>query len=138
MGALCSFVVDIKTEGAQHLCCGVAGMIRKLFGLIVFLVLLGTALASAQTIYGSAYSETLGGGVPGPSFLYSISPTTGAATLIGPIGFPGAGSLGLAPNGTLYGVANVASGAGTAELVTINTTTGAGTLVGDTGVAERF
>ena len=113
-------------------------MSRKLFGLTVLLVLLGTSAASAQTIYGSAYSETFGGGVPGPSFLYSISATTGAATLIGPIGFPGVGSLATAPNGTLYGVANVASGAGTAVLITINTTTGAGTLVGDTGVSDRF
>src|SRR5262249_55018990 len=112
-----------RVEADQHLCRGGACMIRKLVGLTVFLVLLGTSLALAQTIYGSAYTEVFGGGVPGPSFLYSISPSTGAATLIGPIGFPGVGSLALAPNGVLYGVANVASSTGRAELVTINTTT---------------
>src|SRR5262245_22524449 len=102
-----------REEADQYLCRGGVCMSRKLFSLTVLLVFLGTSGASAQTIYGSAFSGNFGGGVPGPSFLYAISPTTGAATLIGPIGFPGVGSLAIAPNGVLYGIADLASGAGT-------------------------
>jgi len=109
-------------------------MLRKLAGLTVLIVLLGAWAASAQTIYGSAHN-----GANGQSTLYLISPTTGAATPIGPIGFLQVGALALAPNGTLYGITSTASGGrGTAQLLTINTATGAGTVVGDTGVTLNF
>ncbi len=45
-------------------------------------VAIGVAHAGAVVLYGSAYS-----GPTGPATLHSISPTTGAATAIGPIGF---------------------------------------------------
>jgi len=100
---------------------------RKLGGLTVLVGLLGAWAASAQAIYGTAYSHP--GGLE--TTLYSISPTTGAATPIGAVGFPQVGSLAFAPNGTLYGIANSNSGErGAAQLLTIDTTTGAGTLVG--------
>ena len=105
-------------------------MLGKLCGLTVLLVLLGAWAALAQTIYGSAYPAP--GGV---ATLYTISPTTGAATPIGSIGFPQVGSLAFAANGTLYGVGFLG---GTSVLLTINTTTGAGSLVGSTGIADFF
>jgi len=109
-------------------------MRRKLAGLTVLVVLLGAWAASAQTIYGSAHI-----GANGQSTLYLISPTTGAATPIGPIGFQQVGALAFAPNGTLYGITSTASGGrGTARLLTIDTTTGAGTVAGDTGVTFNF
>ena len=121
-----------KVDAAQHLCREGACVIRKLCGLTILLVLLGAGAASAQTIYGSAYS-----GSGGLATLYLISPTTGAATLIVPIGpsFPQVGALAFGPDGKLYGVGFTGE---TSVLLTINTTTGAGTLVGDTGISDHF
>jgi hypothetical protein len=61
--------------------------------------------------------------------LYSINPSTGAATLIGPTGFAlGFGSWrGLSTNASVLFFANAAN------LYTLNTTTGAPTLVGNMG-----
>ena len=70
-------------------------------------------------------------GPTGPATLYHISPTTGAATAIGPIGFARVGSLDFSPiAGKLYGVG---SNGGSAVLITINPSTGAGTQVGPLG-----
>ncbi|MFZ3321820.1 MAG: hypothetical protein WA190_05560 [Usitatibacter sp.] len=79
---------------------------------------------AAVTIYGSAY---VGGG--GASTLYSINPSTGAATVIGPIGFPQVGAMDLSPSGVLFGMSP-------GTLITINRTTGVGTAVGPTGLGS--
>jgi hypothetical protein len=88
-------------------------------------VLLATASAT-PIIYGSAYAGPTGG-----STLYTISPTTGVATPIGPIGFERVGAIDFGPNGVLYGL-----GSRTTDpkvvLLTINTTTGVGTVIGPT------
>jgi hypothetical protein len=89
--------------------------------------LAGPAIA-ASTIYGSAYSHP-----GGAATLYSISPTTGVATPIGPIGFFGVGALDFAPNGTLYGIGLDSSN--NEVLLTVNPMTGAGTLVGPLGTS---
>ena len=82
--------------------------------------------SAAPILYGST------SGV-GPSTLYNISPTTGAATAIGPTGFKLIGSLAVAPGGALYGVG---VDAGESEvLLKINTATGAATAVGPLGLA---
>jgi hypothetical protein len=85
-------------------------------------------LVDFSTLYGAAFT-----GPTGPASLYEIDPATGAATLIGPIGFWRVGAMDVASDGTLYAVGrdpvtrrNV--------LLTIDRQTGAGTKVGPTGV----
>lgn len=56
--------------------------------------------------------------------LYTISPATGAATLLGPIGFVNVYALGFSQTGKLYGIAD-----DTDEFIGLNTTTGAGNLI---------
>ena len=56
--------------------------------------------------------------------LFTINPTTGAATFVGTIGFNAVYALGFSRNGTLYGISNTSS-----DLITINTATGVGSLV---------
>jgi hypothetical protein len=109
------------------------GRLRAALGMAVFASLLvGAASAmAASIIYGSAYK-----GSTGPATLYTISPTTGVATPIGPIGFSQVGSLDFCPNGVLYGIGMDASGKN--NLLTINTATGAGTSVGLLGVNSTF
>src|SRR5438477_2670078 len=85
--------------------------------------------SAAPILYGSTSGF-------GPSTLYNISPTTGAATAIGPTGFKLIGSLAVAPGGALYGVG---VDAGESEvLLTINPTTGAATAVGPLGPVGHF
>jgi hypothetical protein len=89
--------------------------------------LLTAASASAAPLL---YGVTAG---VGPSTLYNISPTTGAATAIGQTGFILVGSLSFAPSGALYGVG---VDAGNSEvLLQINPATGAATAVGPLGLA---
>src|SRR5687767_3827611 len=84
------------------------------------------ANAGAVVLYGSAYS-----GPTGQATLYSISPTTGGATAIGPIGFARVGSLDFSPiDGRLYGVGFNGTNV---VLITIDPSTGAGTQVGPLG-----
>jgi hypothetical protein len=80
------------------------------------------------------FGTNQGGG--GPSNLYSINPTTGAATLVGATGFNEVSAIAFDGSGTLYGVGHI--GAGLPLLITINTTTGAGTQVGATGLVFNF
>lgn len=98
------------------------------------LLFLAAPAFAAPTIYGSAWVHPSGGGssATAPATLYSISPTTGAATPIGLIGFNNVGALAFDGNGVLYGISS--SGASDV-LITINTSTGVGTLVGSTGLA---
>jgi hypothetical protein len=105
-----------------------------LIGKTVILALvswLGTVAGAAPLIYGTAYS-----GPHGAATLYSISPATGAATAVGPIGFNQVGVLAFAPNGTLYGVGQ--NGAEKWVLVKIDLISGAGTAVGPTGLETPF
>jgi hypothetical protein len=63
--------------------------------------------------------------------LYTINPTTGVSTLVGPTGLSEIreGDLGFDPtSGTLYGLYNLGSGG--PEFFTLNTTTGAATIIG--------
>jgi hypothetical protein len=91
-------------------------------------LLLLTGSAWSQSIFGAAYS-----GPGGPATLYVISPTTGAAAAIGPIGAATVSSIAFAPDGvTLYGVGIV--GLANFDLIKINTSTGAGTPIGATGL----
>lgn len=77
--------------------------------------------APGPTIYGSAYN-----GQAAPATLYSISPTTGTATAIGPIGYNQVGALAFDSAGTLYGLGILNN---IWYLITINTATGVGTRV---------
>jgi len=94
--------------------------------LVVGLTLGLGANAGAVVLYGSAYS-----GSTGQATLYGISPTTGVATPIGPIGFARVGSLDFSPvAGRLYGVGFNGT---SVVLITIDPGTGAGTQVGPLG-----
>ncbi|HUT31215.1 MAG TPA: GEVED domain-containing protein [Sedimentisphaerales bacterium] len=81
---------------------------------------------SCDFLYGAATGTTSGNA---PSDLYKIDPTTGVATLIGPIGFNGVTGLSFAPDGTLYGTCHDTV-TNQALLIKVDTMTGAGTLVG--------
>jgi hypothetical protein len=85
-------------------------------------------LQADPILYGSAYL-----GTTGPSTLYSIDPTNGAATAIGPIGFNRVGGIDFnLQTGILYGVGHRTSD-NAFVLVTIDPTTGLGTEVGALG-----
>src|SRR5438552_487991 len=78
------------------------------------------------TMYGITGGNGSGGGAIGN--LVTINLTTGAATILGSVGF-NAGSLEFGPDGNLY--AGSTDGLGT--LYRINKTSGAATLIGQTG-----
>ena len=84
----------------------------------------GTGEAVAAALYGAAHV-----GADQPSRLYQIHPTTGAATLIGAIGFDEVGGLAFHPDGRLYGVGK-RPGPNTWVLIRIDPDTAAGTQVG--------
>jgi hypothetical protein len=74
-------------------------------------------------------------GPTGPSLFYSLDPTSGAPTLIGPIGFERVGGMRFKFPATLFGSGSKQEGGvETQVLITINPCTGAGTLVGNTGM----
>jgi len=81
---------------------------------------------TSGTMYGITGGNGSGGGAIGN--LVTINLTTGAATIVGSVGF-NAGSLEFGPDGNLY--AGSTDGLGT--LYRINKTTGAATLIGQTG-----
>src|SRR4051812_46961615 len=79
----------------------------------------------AQVIYGSAFTQLN----DEASDLYTLNPTNGSATLIGPIGFERVSGIAFdRSTGTLYGVGR--DGSDIQQLISINTTTGAGTAIG--------
>jgi hypothetical protein len=85
--------------------------------------------AAPSTLFGA----TAGGDANFPSNFYSINPSTGAATLIGPVGFKGVSAMDFNPfTGVLYATGRRTIG-NTLVLITINTLTGAGTEVGPLG-----
>jgi hypothetical protein len=99
--------------------------------------LLGRLLAGLMTCLPLAAAADPLGYVVGFDRLYRIDLANGQTTSIGPIGFNDVEGLAIAPNGTLYGVADSSIGPGSATsdfLVRIDTTTGAGTLVGPLGL----
>jgi hypothetical protein len=83
---------------------------------------------SGQTFYGCAHTGA-GTDKPGPSTLYTVDPSTGAATAIGLMGFTGCSGLAFASSGTLFAVGNDTSTL-KESLFTVNPFTGAATLVG--------
>jgi hypothetical protein len=94
---------------------GATGIINPLSGLAY----------DGTTMYGLTGGA---GGGGGSSNLVTVNLTTGAATVIGSVGFNG-GSLEFGPDGKLYG----GSTGNTGNLYRINKATGASTLVGATG-----
>jgi hypothetical protein len=74
-------------------------------------------------LYGAANSSS-----GEADFLYSINPTNGTPTLIGPMGFGEVGGIRFNAGGTLFGTGE--TGDGIYKLFTINACTGASTLVG--------
>src|SRR4029453_10901844 len=85
-------------------------------------------------IAGLAYDDTTatmygltGGAGGGTSNLVTVNLATGAATVVGSVGFNG-GSLEFGPDGNLY----AGSTGGSGDLYRINKATGASTLVGPT------
>jgi hypothetical protein len=90
-----------------------------------------TAVAPTGNVFGAAHAQR------GPSTLYSIDRSTGAATAVGPIGFNQVGAMDFHPaTGVLYATAVRPSDA-TPVLITINPATGVGSEVGPTGISDR-
>jgi hypothetical protein len=89
-----------------------------------------TAVALEFSPSGTLYTATTGGQ------LLTVNTTTGAATVVGTIGFPAAGDLAFAPNGNLY--MSSGPGVGASSLVQVNPTTGAGTMIGAIGFNDVF
>ena len=85
---------------------------------------------SGSQLYGTNSPGGVSQGGGGASTLYTLDPTTGAATAIGPTGFNGVGAIAFASNGTLFGISS-----GPFQLITIDVNTGVGTPVGPTGEA---
>lgn len=85
--------------------------------------------ASAQTLYGATGGNTVAN-------LYTINPTTGAATVVGPIGYAVTGMAYNAAAGIMYGSTTSLSPNCARCLITINLTTGAGTLIGPMGLGN--
>ncbi|MGE0368559.1 MAG: IPTL-CTERM sorting domain-containing protein [Candidatus Dadabacteria bacterium] len=97
--------------------------------LIVFACVSGAS--QAQVLYGAATGQISG---DAPSSLYRIDPGTGAAELIGPIGFDGVTGLETLPDGRLVGSANSdQEDDNIAVLIEIDRNTGAGSLIGTLG-----
>ena len=86
-------------------------------------------VAHSQTLFGLAHV-----GPNGPSTLYTINPATGAATLVGPVGFERCSGMDFNSSGTLFATCERSNGSDIHVLIIINTSSGAGTEVGPTGV----
>jgi hypothetical protein len=83
-------------------------------------VMTDIAFSPTGALYGLSFSS-----------LYSINPTTAAATFIGNHGVPGGNALVFASDGTLY-----AAGFGSTSLYTVNPGTGAGASLGNMGFSS--
>ncbi len=90
--------------------------------------------SKADALYGSTTGSPGGGQMGGgPSYFYSIDPTTGAGTLIGAIGFDDVGAMAFHPvTRTIY-AAGKRHIDRTPVLITIDPVTGAGTEIGPIG-----
>ncbi len=113
-----------------------AARVMGVVGAMLLMAMAGLALSApptqAQALFGTtSLGPFTGGG--GSSVFYSIGPTTGAATPIGPVGFSSVSGIAFHPTtGVLYAVGFDGS---THVLLTIDKATGAGTTVGPTNVA---
>ena len=87
-------------------------------------------VTEAATLYGSAYN-----GPDDLADLYTIDPSTGADTLVGPIKVQRVSAMDFGPDGRLYGVGERDDGTDTVVLIVIDTATGLGTEVGPLGIA---
>ncbi len=87
----------------------------------------GSCVAEPGILFGSAFI-----GTSGPSTLYEIDTSTGAATLIGPIGFERCGGMDHHPTLPLMFAVCERLGTAIPVLITIDTSTGAGTEVATT------
>ena len=99
----------------------------------------GGVVSQAQaglTLYGTGFSrDPFDNNL---SNLYTINPTTGAATLVGNTGFRLVGGIDFDSSGVLYGVGEENPGgapplSGDLKLITIDRLTGVGTAVGNLG-----
>ncbi|MBN1476523.1 DUF11 domain-containing protein [Candidatus Sumerlaeota bacterium] len=88
-----------------------------------------SACPAAGTLCGITHS-----GPDGLSRLWLIDPSTGAASLVGDIGFEAVTGLAFSSDGLLFGIGERADGSNTNVLITIDPCTGAGTEVGPTGI----
>jgi hypothetical protein len=88
---------------------------------------LSPAVDVGPTLYGAL------GGSSTTSDLYTIDPTTGTATLVGPIGYAVTGLAFDPTTGKLYGVTTGNSTSSPRSVITIDRVTGAGTPVGPFG-----
>src|ERR1035438_196090 len=100
---------------------------------LIALTLSFCAFAVADPIiYGAAYI-----GATGQASLYTIDASTGAATLIGAIGFERVSAMDFGPNGVLYAVGRLSTASNVAILMTIDTGTGVGTEIGALGLGSN-
>jgi hypothetical protein len=107
-------------------------MIDKLTSAAVVAVLY-CAGVSGQTIFGAAYDPR----GSGSASLYTISPTTGAATLVGPMSASFVSAMAFAPDRTtLYAIGQTNSAGWV--LLKVNTISGLGSVVGPTGLIGAF
>ncbi len=92
------------------------------------------SIASLFTASAAPILFAVSGSGNASSNLYTVDPTTGAATLVGATGFSHITGLAFNPvTGVLYGhVSNIFGSPSATDLVTINRTTGAAALVGST------
>jgi hypothetical protein len=90
-------------------------------------------LSINRTFFAASAADTTA------SSLYTIDPSTGTETLVGPIGFDHVSAIDFHPtSGTLYGIGERAvAGDSTKVLITIDRTTGLGTEVGPLGITSR-
>jgi hypothetical protein len=98
-------------------------------GPVGFTVVDDLAVAPDGTIFAVVQP---GGPTAGGPALAKIDPNTGAGTIIGPIGSCVEG-LSFAPDGTLFGAADIFNCSSAQTLIEIDTTTGAGTIIGPIG-----
>ena len=97
-----------------------------LLGVSLVLLLPALAYAQGEVLYGC------NGGGEKPSNLYVIDPSTGAATLVGPMGMTSCSGLAFAANGTLYAVGHDPNNPNNLfSLFVVDPATGAATPIGE-------
>ena len=86
-----------------------------------------------QRLYGAANLES-----NGPSLFYAIDDASGAATLIGPIGFERVSAVAFDTAGVLWGGGELQDGTNQDAIFTIDPCTGLGTFVSNSNVTGVF
>jgi len=113
---------------------GIDGTARRLATLdhsVSGLALDGSAPACSPrpALFGAAHQAS-----SSLSLFYSMDATSGAATLIGPIGFDRVTAMDFGPTNTLFAIGQRPDGSQESMLLTIDLCTGRGTAVGPTGL----